>query len=97
MDHGAIASSSDELRRPPTQANIARYSPSGRVPTLLAGRLVIWDSLAILEYLAETLPEARLWHAGQGARARTRSAAAEMHAGDHQGGRRQIGQVSAAS
>src|SRR5262245_27297813 len=47
-----------ELDRPDTQANIRRYSPSGRVPILLVGDLAIWESLAILEYLAEVHPEA---------------------------------------
>jgi glutathione S-transferase len=70
-----------ELRKPETQAHILRYSPSGRVPTLLAGELVIWDSLAILEYLAEAHPEARLWPHPREARALARSAAAEMHSG----------------
>lgn len=70
-----------ELRRPDTQASILRYSPSGHVPTLLVGELAIWDSLAILEYLAEVHPEARLWPAPQPARALARAACAEMHAG----------------
>lgn len=70
-----------ELRRPDTQANILAYSPSGRVPTLLVGDLAIWDSLAILEYLAEVHPEARLWPAPQTARALARATCAEMHAG----------------
>jgi glutathione S-transferase len=51
------------------------------VPTLLAGTQVIWDSLAILEFLAEMHPEAALWPAAQEARARARSVAAEMHSG----------------
>src|SRR5215472_6892289 len=70
-----------ELRRPDTQANILRYSPSGHVPTLLVGELAIWDSLAILEYLAEVHRKARLWPAPQPARALARAACAEMHAG----------------
>jgi glutathione S-transferase len=70
-----------ELRRPDTKANIWRYSPSGRVPALLVGERVIWESLAILEYLAEVHPEARLWPAPQPARAQARAASAEMHAG----------------
>ncbi len=44
-----------------TAAKIAQHSPSGRVPVLRHGALVIWDSLAICEYLAETFPQARLW------------------------------------
>src|SRR5262245_42487476 len=70
-----------ELRRPDTPANIRHYSPSGRVPALLVGDLAIWESLAILEYLAETHPEARLWPTAPPARAHARAAAAEMHAG----------------
>jgi glutathione S-transferase len=70
-----------ELRRPDTKANIWRYCPSGRVPALLVGDLVIWESLAILEYLAEVHPEARLWPAPPPARAQARAASAEMHAG----------------
>jgi glutathione S-transferase len=51
------------------------------VPTLLVGGQAIWDSLAILEYLAEGHPEAGLWPKGREARALARSAAAEMHSG----------------
>ena len=69
------------LRQPDSKANILRYSPSGRVPTLIAGGLAIWDSLAILEYLSEVHPEAGLWPAAREARALARSAAAEMHSG----------------
>lgn len=56
-------------------------SPTGRVPILRHGELVIWDSLAIGEYLAETFPAAGLWPASRPARARARSLCAEMHAG----------------
>ena len=70
-----------KLRRPESQSQILRYSPSGRVPTLLASGQAIWDSLAILEYLAEAHPEAGLWPEGREARALARSAAAEMHSG----------------
>ena len=60
---------------------IRRYSPSGRVPFLRDGALCVWDSLAIVEYLAERFPAARLWPADAAARALARSAAAEMHSG----------------
>ena len=70
-----------KLRQPELQADILRYSPSGRVPTLLVDGLAIWDSLAILEYLAEAHPEAKLWPEQREARALARSAAAEMHSG----------------
>ena len=69
------------LRRHDTSPAVAQYSPSGLIPVLKDGELAIWDSLAICEYLAETLPEARLWPADPAARALGRSAAAEMHSG----------------
>jgi glutathione S-transferase len=70
------------LDRPQTRAEILRYSPSGRVPALLVGdHQVVWESLAILEFLAEAHPEARLWPAAAPARAHARALAAEMHAG----------------
>jgi glutathione S-transferase len=56
-------------------------SPTGRVPVLRHGQLVVWDSLAIGEYLAETFPEAGLWPPDRAARARARSVCAEMHSG----------------
>lgn len=60
-------------------AQITRYSPSGRVPVLLDGDRVIWESLAISEYLAEGYPA--VWPAEAHRRALARSAANEMHAG----------------
>jgi glutathione S-transferase len=55
------------------------FSPSGRVPCLIDGQTVVWDSLAIVEYLAEQFP--KVWPAGKESRAWARSAAAEMHSG----------------
>jgi glutathione S-transferase len=49
------------LDRPDTKEEIGAHSPSGRVPMLYHGKLKIWDSLAILEYLAESFPEKHLW------------------------------------
>lgn len=69
------------LRRPETAAAIRAHSPAGKVPVLKHGTRVIWDSLAILEYLAEMLPGAPLWPADVAARALARAVAAEMHAG----------------
>ncbi|MFN3960456.1 MAG: glutathione S-transferase family protein [Parvularculaceae bacterium] len=69
------------LDRPDTKAEIARYSPSGRVPCLIDGGRAIWDSLAIAEYLAEAFPEKGLWPEAPTARAIARSVAAEMHSG----------------
>lgn len=69
------------LDLPETEEQIRAYSASGRVPCLLHGDLVIWDSLAIGEYLAELFPEAGLWPQERSARARARAVTAEMHAG----------------
>jgi len=55
--------------------------PSGTVPVLEHDGLVIWETLAILEYCAETWPDAHLWPTDTAARARARSVASEMHAG----------------
>lgn len=65
------------LRRPDTARRIRTYSPSGKVPVLLAGEQRIWDSLAIAEFLAEQNP--RLWPEEPQARAHARCVCAEMH------------------
>jgi glutathione S-transferase len=57
------------------------FSPSGKVPALIDGDITVWDSLAIVEYLAERFPEARLWPEDRASRARARSVSAEMHSG----------------
>ncbi|MEC5385322.1 glutathione S-transferase family protein [Uliginosibacterium sp. H3] len=71
------------LREADTADHIGRYSPSGRVPCLIdgegEGRIAIWDSLAIAEYLAELNPA--LWPADARARAVARAVSAEMHSG----------------
>lgn len=64
-----------------TEAQILPHSPSGLVPALKDGDLLIWDSLAICEYLAERFPQARLWPADPALRALARAAASEMHSG----------------
>ena len=69
------------LDRPDTKERILAVSPSGRVPCLRDGDLVVWDSLAICEHVAERFPEARLWPSDAGARALARSVSAEMHSG----------------
>lgn len=60
---------------------IVALSPSGRVPALHHGELVVWDSLAICEYAAELFSDARLWPSDARARAFARSVSAEMHSG----------------
>jgi len=69
------------LKQDDTRESILKHSPSGRVPSLKHGDLLIWDSLAILEYLAETFPSARLWPQAPDARAYARTICAEMHSG----------------
>ncbi len=64
-----------------TYAAIRPHSRSGMVPALRDGDLLVWDSLAICEYLAERFPAAGLWPQDVTARALGRSAAAEMHSG----------------
>ncbi|HYM73044.1 MAG TPA: glutathione S-transferase family protein [Stellaceae bacterium] len=69
------------LYQPSSRATLLKYSPSGRVPALHHGDTVVWDSLAICEYLAETFPAAGLWPADRAARAMARAISAEMHSG----------------
>lgn len=68
------------LDTPGFAAEVARYSPAGRVPVLIDGELAVWESLAILEYVSE-LAGGRGWPAERSARAAARAVAAEMHAG----------------
>lgn len=56
-----------------------QFSPSGKAPCLEDGTVCVWDSLAIIEYLAEQKPQ--IWPEDKAARAWARSAAAEMHSG----------------
>ncbi|MDH5345543.1 MAG: glutathione S-transferase, partial [Gammaproteobacteria bacterium] len=60
---------------------IARFSPAGRVPVLLIGEEVIWDTLAIAETVAERWPDRKLWPDDPAARAHARAVSAEMHSG----------------
>jgi len=69
------------LSEPGSHAALLGHSPAGRVPVLRHAKRVVWDSLAIIEYLAELCPDAGLWPADADARATARSISAEMHAG----------------
>jgi glutathione S-transferase len=60
---------------------IGKVNPVGKVPVLVDGDLVVWDTLAIAEYVAEKFPDKQLWPADAKARARARSICAEMHTG----------------
>jgi glutathione S-transferase len=68
------------LDTPEFEAEIGKFSPTRRVPALLHGDLVIWESLAICEYASE-LAGGRGWPADAALRASARALAAEMHAG----------------
>jgi glutathione S-transferase len=67
------------LNRPDTKEAILKHSPAGRVPVLIDGTTTVWDSLAILEYLAER--NRKLWPLDAADRGRARSISAEMHSG----------------
>ena len=69
------------LSEPGSRDELLKHSPSGKVPVLKHGMHAIWDSLAIIEYLAEIRPDAGLWPADPAARAHARSIGAEMHSG----------------
>ncbi len=67
------------LYGPESKAKLLAFSPAGKVPCLMDGNLPVWDSLSILEYLAERHPG--LWPGDPAARAHARSISAEMHSG----------------
>jgi glutathione S-transferase len=60
---------------------MAGINPAGKVPVLQDGELIVWDTLAIGETLAESFPEKQLWPTDKAARALARSICAEMHSG----------------
>ncbi len=60
---------------------ILAYSPAGKCPVLIDGKTKVWESLAILEYVAKRHPELPIWPRAAPARALARSLAAEMHSG----------------
>jgi glutathione S-transferase len=64
-----------------TRAALKRRSPSGLFPVLEHGDVCVWESLAIIEYLAELFPAVGLWPSDPKARAAARSVSAEMHSG----------------
>ncbi len=63
------------------KARVAKHSGSGKVPVLIDGNVEVWESLAILEYVAEKFPAAKLWPSDVAARAHARAISSEMHAG----------------
>ncbi|WP_374308337.1 glutathione S-transferase family protein [Methylocella sp.] len=69
------------LGRPQTRAEMLRHSPAGKCPILKDGEILVWESLAIVEYLAESFPGLAIWPRKRAARAHARALSAEMHAG----------------
>lgn len=70
-----------ELYKPETRVEILKYSQSGQVPALIDNDLVVWDSLAIVEYLNEKFPEKQMWPKDFKQRAHARAITNEMHGG----------------
>jgi glutathione S-transferase len=64
---------------PGSKETLLKYSPSGKVPALHHGDIVVWDSLAICGYLGDIFPDAGLWPTDPAAKAVARSISAEMH------------------
>ncbi|WP_343605272.1 glutathione S-transferase [Roseateles sp.] len=60
---------------------VGAATPTGKVPVLVDEGLAVWDSLAIVEYLAERFPDKGIWPSDPRQRARARSLCAEMHSG----------------
>ena len=69
------------LYEPGSKERILSFSPAGKVPVLIDGDVRVWESLAIIDDLAERFPQAQLWPKDPAARAHARAIAAEMHAG----------------
>jgi glutathione S-transferase len=69
------------MKQADTKARIGAHSPTGKVPVLLDGDVRIWESLAIIEYLAESYPDRAIWPRDRKARAHARAVSNEMHAG----------------
>ena len=77
----AFAETVIPLDTPEFKSAITTLGVAGKVPVLIDGDTRVWESLAILEYLAEKFPEAGLWPHDTAARAHARAICAEMHAG----------------
>ena len=69
------------LRLEDSRARVLAASPSGKVPALITRDQTIWESLAIIEYLAETHPDKAIWPKDRVARAHARAISNEMHGG----------------
>lgn len=75
----------EEIRIPlftqDTRSELAKYTRAGKVPVLHDGGIIVWDSLAICEYVSERYLAGKGWPSDSKARAEARSCCAEMHSG----------------
>lgn len=69
------------MYKPDTKERMLSFGPTGKVPVLGDGEMIVWESLAIMEHIADRFPDKAIWPADLAARAHARSAASEMHAG----------------
>ena len=69
------------MHRDDTKAEMLKFSAIGKVPVLNDDSIKIWESLAIMEYLAERFPDKAIWPTDRAARAHARAISNEMHAG----------------
>ena len=66
------------MDRPETRADLLKYAPTGKCPSLHDGKIAVWESLAIIEYIAEAYPDKAIWPRGKAARAHARCAPPDM-------------------
>lgn len=69
------------LDLPDTQRELSKYTEAAKVPVLHDGELIVWDSMAICEYICEKYLDNQAWPADLAARAEARACCAEMHSG----------------
>ena len=69
------------MYKPDTKTRMLAFSPTGKVPALKDGDIAVWESLSLMEYVAERFEDRAIWPRDRAARAHARSAASEMHAG----------------
>lgn len=69
------------LRQPDSREKVLKYSPSGKVPALVTPHGTVWESMAIIEYLADAYPDKAIWPTDPAARAHARAISNEMHGG----------------
>lgn len=69
------------LNQPTSHVEFLRHGPTGKVPVLHADDIIVWESLAILEFLADVFPQKPIWPTDRATRAMARAMSSEMHAG----------------